>query len=251
MSKKSIPFTTNNFIKIPYINEYDKQDEFEAQTTPVTQLQWYNVMGSTPSFFKKIEDCPKSYMRIGNDELCPNNPVESIHYLSSDEDDVAIFIRKLNEMDKAYHYGLPHEEEWDFIARGGLGNATKYFFGEVPESLDGHSWYSTNSREQTHEVGQKKPNRLGLYDMPGNVREVVAFENNFEILVAGKATGLSTSIPFMGCSWKDNANKCMQLKATKLPALQYKNKTEAVNSNISVETRDSTWGFRLIRVKKQ
>ena len=33
------------------------------------------------------------------------------------------------------------------------------------------AWYNGNSDSQTHPVGQKKPNELGLYDMSGNVRE--------------------------------------------------------------------------------
>ena len=31
------------------------------------------------------------------------------------------------------------------------------------------AWYKGNSSNMTHEVGLKKPNELGLYDMTGNV----------------------------------------------------------------------------------
>ena len=34
-------------------------------------------------------------------------------------------------------------------------------------------WYNQNSSGKTHPVGRKKPNRLGLYDMTGNVSEYV------------------------------------------------------------------------------
>jgi formylglycine-generating enzyme required for sulfatase activity len=39
--------------------------------------------------------------------------------------------------------------------------------------LEQYAWYSANSQAQTHEVGQKKPNLFGLYDMHGNVSEWV------------------------------------------------------------------------------
>jgi len=37
--------------------------------------------------------------------------------------------------------------------------------------LEEYAWYYKNSDEQTHPVGQKKPNAYGLYDMAGNVWE--------------------------------------------------------------------------------
>ncbi len=38
-------------------------------------------------------------------------------------------------------------------------------------NLDELAWYFKNSSDSTHEVGLKKPNELGLYDMAGNVME--------------------------------------------------------------------------------
>ena len=39
------------------------------------------------------------------------------------------------------------------------------------DNLDLVAWYSGNSVNTTHDVGQKSPNELGLYDMSGNVEE--------------------------------------------------------------------------------
>jgi formylglycine-generating enzyme required for sulfatase activity len=36
------------------------------------------------------------------------------------------------------------------------------------------AWYAGNSGWETHHVGTKKPNELGIYDMSGNVSEMVS-----------------------------------------------------------------------------
>ena len=68
-------------------------------------------------------------------------------------------------------YALPSEAQWEYAARAGA--ETTYHFGNDPERLGEYAWYADNADDALHQVGTKKPNRWGLYDMHGNVAEWV------------------------------------------------------------------------------
>ena len=120
-------------------------------TNEVTQGQYEKVMGDNPSEFKGEE-----------------NPVDSVNW-----EEAVSFCQKLSEMpeEKAAgrEYRLPTEAEWEYACRA--GSTTSYSFGETEKSLEEYAWFGGNSGDMTHPVGEKKPNRWGLYDMHGNVLE--------------------------------------------------------------------------------
>ena len=61
---------------------------------------------------------------------------------------------------------LPTEAEWEYAARGGSAGAR---YGK----LDDIAWYSQNSAVRPHDVGLKRPNGFGMYDVLGDVWEWV------------------------------------------------------------------------------
>ena len=115
----------------------------------VTQLQWKAVMGKNSSI----------------DDVCPKCPVEVISW-----NEIQLFLKKLSEI-TGKHYMLPTEAEWEFAARG--GNKSKGYKYSGSNNIDRVAWYSEyeGDNEYAHEVGRKKPNELGLYDMTGNTFE--------------------------------------------------------------------------------
>ncbi|GBR77021.1 hypothetical protein NO2_1481 [Candidatus Termititenax persephonae] len=82
-------------------------------------------------------------------------------------------------------YHLPVSDELEYLCRG--GTTTTYIWGNnwSDTEMNKYAWYSNNSSNKTHVVGQKEPNAYGLYDVLGNVWELGGEWGNSGICVGG------------------------------------------------------------------
>jgi hypothetical protein len=82
--------------------------------------------------------------------------------------DCQLFVKKLNQLTNK-NFRLPTKAEWCFASNGGnRGRGYKYSGSDDSNEV---GWVSGNSNNETHPVGTKAPNELGIYDMTGNVSE--------------------------------------------------------------------------------
>lgn len=68
-------------------------------------------------------------------------------------------------------YRLLNHFEWTYAAKGGNANEKYSYAGS--NKVGEVAWYGGNSKYRPHEVGKKKANSLGIYDMSGNVSEML------------------------------------------------------------------------------
>jgi formylglycine-generating enzyme required for sulfatase activity len=165
-------------------NKQSKQveikEDFELAAYTVTQEQWQAVMGNNPSHFCRDAGGKEAVKDVADDDL-KRFPVENVSW-----NDVQEFLKKLNEQQKGrgWLYRLPREAEWEYACRNAstskedcsfdfyfekptnaLSSKLANFCGEMPAGKAQQGPYLMRPTK----VGSYAPNKLGLYDMHGNV----------------------------------------------------------------------------------
>lgn len=82
------------------------------------------------------------------------------------------FINKLSEL-TGTTFRMPTEAQWEYAAKGGCNSMGYYFSGSNNINEVGICKEKDPKYKKESDVAQKKPNELGLYDMSGNLEEMV------------------------------------------------------------------------------
>jgi formylglycine-generating enzyme required for sulfatase activity len=207
--------------------------DFELAAHTVTQEQWQEVMGYNPSFFSRQGQGREEVKEVADADL-QRFPVENVSW-----DDVQQFLKKLNarEKGKGWHYRLPSEAEWEYACRGAATSredcSFDFYFDRPTNDLSSkqanfNGQFPAGKAEKgpylgrPTKVGSYAPNKLGLFDMHGNVWQWCA--------ALWDARGLDRVI--RGGSWSSSASFCLA----------------GLHNSNAPSDRISVLGFRLARV---
>ena len=164
-------------------------DDFYIAVFETTQAQYKKYAGyvRTPNHVGDLLPMEKDHYQSlrgadsGTGQLDPygevvNWPTNSHLHTVYAQSDIGYLRNKMGVM-----FDLPTEAQWEIACRAGTTgalNSGKEVTDEsycgaatISPTFDELGWYSKNC-ESTQEVGLKRPNAFGLYDMHGNVAEM-------------------------------------------------------------------------------
>ena len=181
-----IPGYPGELENVPEEKMAEIRKEFMLGKYPVTQEQFEAVMGFNPSEFKGAK-----------------RPVENVTW-----DEAKEFCAKLNKripLTLGRKFSLPTQFQWNYVARS---RGTVPF--EDEEKFGEFAWFKKNAEGETHEVGLKRPNPFGLYDLYGNVHEWcdAEWENAGKPGCPKPAEGNAMRVA-PGGDWQNDADMCV------------------------------------------
>ena len=145
-------------------------------------------------------------------------------------------------------YRLPTEAEWEYVCKKGKTDSDN--------ALTQVAWYDENANNKYQNIGSKKSNVLGIYDLLGNVSEWVLDQYSITYY-ANSPENNPWNIPktlypivVRGGSWKDTAKKvcCSARGASKS---KWKQRDPQIPKSNWWFTDASFVGFRIVRPEVQ
>jgi formylglycine-generating enzyme required for sulfatase activity len=195
------------------------------KTLPVEQVSWYDII----AFCNRLSLLDKK------------EPVYSIAGISDwetfdyDNDIPGVSDPAWDAVARDFSkngYRLPAEMEWMWAAigasEGGPDVRTKGYMkgyagssetGEAQNNIGQYAWYFYNAENRTHQVQQKEPNELDLYDMSGNVFEwcwdywTADYPQGITSDYTGAASGQKRSLRGGGFSYEKGCAVASRLEA--------------------------------------
>lgn len=177
---------------------------FSIAKFPVTQAIYFDITNENPSTFKSdnrpVETVTWEEAVIFCNLLSEKSGLNPCYTLSNDNEEIT-FDHYANG------FRLPTEAEWEYACKAGA-KEIRY------DELDLIAWYKYNSKQTTHNVGQKKPNPWGLHDMLGNVWEWCSDLYDTEVYGSYRI--------FRGGGWADEERSVMATTRRRSHPLKFK-----------------------------
>ena len=175
-------------------------EDYFISVFEITQAQLTNMYNSAPAVFKDKPDSPvRPFIGFAYNDVrgqigwgdvsatsgqkinWPTNVPQHAVFPNRLAGYMRTYLRKDKNAPKTM-FDLPTEAQWEFACRAGTTNALNsgkeilHTNASVCRNTDEVAWndYSTypDNEHQVMQVGMKKPNAFGLYDMHGNAEEV-------------------------------------------------------------------------------
>ncbi len=150
--------------------------------TPWEAFDVFIKSGKPSKAYDQTEFAPDAVARPSKSYILPDlgwghagYPAINLSFTS-----VEMFCRWLTAESKK-KYRVPTEAEWELACRAGEAGEWKLDKAQA----DAAAWHLGNSNRMTHPIGKKAANKLGLFDMFGNVGEWATDSEGKPVLCGG------------------------------------------------------------------
>jgi formylglycine-generating enzyme required for sulfatase activity len=214
-----LPPHTSNINHLMFLRCYSAQDQSPQH---MVNINYHLAISQFPITFEQWDYCladrGTNYKPSDNGWGRGKRPVINLDWSDANE-----YLRWLNknsgiDEDDPTRYRLPTEAEWEFACRAGTEGYFNTSSGQISDNeacydassvIEGLSSIAGKKHDRTIEVGTYAPNAWGLYDMHGNVMEMVdgSYESNY-LLAKNDGSALETgssSWVKRGGSWNVSA----------------------------------------------